>query len=142
MKQDFVTMHLVGEEFPQFNKKSNGTLVFEKPEAEFLLDVMSTQIKKLAKEQFDLKVGASFLHPEDQLNRKVGRAMAMARMRDVKFTVDMHTYGIGSDSTWLFLEGVDEVLKAKYSISVKIYKDSRKLRVVGAHMRILPDDGK
>ncbi len=135
MKQDFVTMHLVGEEFPHFNKKSQGTLVFEKPEAEFLLDVMSSQIKKLEQEKFDLKVGAAFLHPEDRLNRKVGRAMAMSRMKDVKFTVDMHMYGIGSYATHLVLEGVDEALKAKYSITVKIYKDSRKLRVVGADMR-------
>ena len=135
MKQDFVTMHLVGEEFPQFNKKSNGTLVFEKPEAEFLLDVYSTSIMRISQEKFDLKVGAAFLHPEDRLNRKVGRAMAMARLHDVKFTVESHLYGIGNDAIHLVLEGVDEALKAKYSITVKIYRDSRKLRVVGAHMR-------
>ena len=135
MKQDLVIMHLVGEEFPHFNKKSQGTLVFEKPEAEFLLDVMSSQIKKLEQEKFNLKVGAAFLHPKDRLNRKVGRAMAMARVKDVKFTVNMHLYGIGQNATHLTLEGEDDVQKAKYSITVKIYKDSRKLRVVGAHMR-------
>lgn len=135
MKTPIVTMHLVGEEFPQFNRKSNGTIVFEKPEPELLLSILAKSILRLSEETITLKIGASFLHPDDKLNRKTGRAMALSRMHDVNFTIGHHTYGFTNDSLWLVLDGADETLKAKYSITVKIYKDSRKLRVMGVHMR-------
>jgi hypothetical protein len=136
MKQDFVTMHLVDEEFPQFNRKSQGTLMFEKPEATLVISAMMDSIAKLKQQKFKLMVGAAFLHPQDRLNKKEGRKIALSRMKNVEFTVNLqHMYGFTSDAVFFVLEGIDQEAGAKYTITVKIYKDSRKLRVVGASMR-------
>jgi hypothetical protein len=110
--------------------------MFEKPEATLVISAMMDSIAKLKQQKFKLMVGAAFLHPQDRLNKKEGRKIALSRMKNVEFTVNLqHMYGFTSDAVFFVLEGIDQEAGAKYTITVKIYKDSRKLRVVGASMR-------
>lgn len=120
--------HLRKEEFPQFNRKANGTIVMYKPEVEFLLDLIAVQVKKLQQHSFDLEIGAAFQHPEDQFSKAEGRQLAASRLKKVKFVVDSVAHRV--DSLDITISGSDLSLDVSYRMKLRVYSDSRSIRVV------------
>ena len=112
--------------------KGAGTVVLEEPDPETILSALQKQFKDLTIEQVTVKIGAAFLHPRDQLNKKEGRKIAISRMRDVQFKMMLGQYENMADALFIVLYGPDSVAGVHYSITCKIYRDDRKLRVMGA----------
>lgn len=119
--------HSFGEWKP---RKAAGTVVLEQPDTEYVLRTLSSNVKNLVDDKIAINIGAAFLHGDDQMNKKAGRAMAIKRMAPVQFSIYMQVRK-DRQALWLSLEGIDVDLKVRYIVVVKIYRDDRKLRVMG-----------
>lgn len=109
-------------------RKMSGTVVLEQPDAEILLDTLAGSFKSLRMENFTIKIGAAFLHNDDQFNKKEGRRIAKERMRPIDFSIEVNDNA--AEALWLDLLGVDPILEVSYRIRAKIYRDDRKLRIM------------
>jgi hypothetical protein len=106
--------------------KIAGTVVLEDPNVDVILDCAANRVKNLVPCNITVNVGAAFLHPKDQLNKKEGRKLALERMKPIDCSLEIRTE---SDGITVALHGIDNTLKVRYSIYCKVYNDSRKLRV-------------
>lgn len=116
-------------------RKSAGTIVLLRPDAEAILTSLSESIKTLKHpEPVEVSIGAVFLHPDDQLNKKKGREQALERMKALSFQPQVvpNQNPEKDDALWVWLEGYDPELSVLYLVEVKIYRDDRKLRVMRA----------
>lgn len=125
-----ITVHNMTEEWPRLNKKARSTVVLEEPDVDYVLNAIANSLLKLISPEIKLYIGASFVHPQDQFNRKLGRKNALARLASVSFEVQNVMPSL-TKKVHLLLVGIDESLKVRYSIAIKIYKDDRKARIMG-----------
>ena len=114
------------------SRRSAGTIVVELPEVEDLLNVFSKSIRTLEVKTFPVKIGATFLHHKDQLNKKKGRELAISRMKTLDFFIELYGQQNSQEALWLNLYAYDAEYCARYSVLVKVYRDCRKLRIMGA----------
>lgn len=115
-----------------------GTVVLEKPHAAEILQEMRKQFLKSAGlpiPTVTLNIGASFAHPKDPFNKKIGRKLASERIRPVVCTIRFGEYQNFTDAIHLTLEGVDDKSQVKYDVNIKIYRDSGDLRVMSVSTR-------
>ena len=115
--------------------KIAGTVVIEEPKLDDLLVALSSSIITLEPKTISLSVGAAFLHPKDQLNKKVGRKIALSRMKQLNFEAHFSDQSIGSESTYFGLRAEDKDSGVLYEVTVKVYHKSRKLRVMAVNTR-------
>lgn len=115
--------------------KSAGTVILEVPTSQMLLKAMVDYFTTLEIQTVPILIGGSFLHPKDQLNKKLGRKLATERIKCIQFTLEVGGYQNMNDAVYLHLRGVDDSQQVHYGITVKIYRDSRALRVVGVTTR-------
>lgn len=115
--------------------KTAGTVVIEEPKLDDLLVALSSSIITLEPKTISLSVGAAFLHPKDQLNKKEGRKIALSRMKRLNFNVLFPDSILGNESTYFGLQAEDKEGKIFYEVAVKVYRKSRKLRVMNVSTR-------
>jgi hypothetical protein len=81
-----------------------------------------------------VQIGSALVHPDDQFNKRLGRQLALSRMKPVEMKIRSHVmYENMQDAIWLILEGEDKETQVHYSLNVKIYRDSGQMRVMGCY---------
>jgi hypothetical protein len=79
-----------------------------------------------------LDVGIAFRHPDDQFNKKIGRALALERLKTTPFKVEVI---FNFDDHFLINFTSNEDVALRHTLQVKIYKDSKKVRYVSYYVK-------
>ena len=100
------------------------TLAYIQPDFKSLLRKYIKAIEALETPVVKLTVGLAIVHPEDNFVKKVGRELAESKL-DIK---DFVMY-VEDHPEYYFMVFEREENRLEYSISAKLYKDSKKFRI-------------
>ena len=127
--------NIEGDEFPQYNKKTRSTVVFDKPHVLEVLQEMRRQFTKSSMQipKITVNIGCALAHPKDNFSRKVGIKLAESRIKPIEMEISSSLLHNSSDAIELTLQGIDTEIKIHYSMKIKIYRDSGELRVMSCN---------
>jgi hypothetical protein len=125
----YATIHNRPEK-PRYNGRRNcGTFVIEVPQFSDLVEFASNAIKdNYYAAAFPLEVGAAFLHPGDQFNKKVGREIAMERLTVLGF--NLYSIDIEKKYITLSLTSEDTWTNTLFDVKLRAYYDGMFVRVM------------
>lgn len=124
------------DEFEHYNPGRRSTVALEVPHVLEILQEMRKQYTKsiLSIPKITVNIGAALVHPTDQFNKRLGRELALSRMKPVEMEIRSHgMYENMTDAIWLVLTGEDTEIGVHYSLNVKIYRDSGLMRIMGCY---------
>jgi hypothetical protein len=108
-----------------------GTVVFTAPSSAELLNEIVRSYRELTEAKIVVNIGAAFLHPDDQLNKKKGVQLATARLKPLTFKINCGAVYDFSPTLSVNLDAVDEDMNVSYRIDIEVHKTARTLKVLG-----------
>ena len=110
-------------------RKRVGTIVLDRPLGSELLNAYANSILNVENPLIAINIGAAFVRWDDQLNKKVGRELAQSRMKPITFEVKLNR--IDDKAAWYHLVGKDADLGVQYTVTAKVYRGDKNLRIMG-----------
>lgn len=132
--KDLQYFHNNNEQWDGYDRPSKSTMAIVKLDPEAILATLRASFASLEKPIIPVIFGVAFCHPKDQYERRTGRQIALGNLKELMFELDLrNTYGFTDDALWISLRSFEQKTQTSYTITIKIYKDSKRLRIVGAY---------
>ena len=100
------------------------TLAYLQPDFKSLLRKYIKAIEALETPVVPLTVGFAIVHPEDHFVKRVGRKLAETKLDIKEFNMQVTDH-----EDFYYFSFTREENRLEYSISAKLYKDSKKFRI-------------
>lgn len=114
------------QQYYTYKNKQFGTIALSPPDEKQLAALVQNTARSYSSDFIMMTIGASFLHHEDQFCRKTGRVLATSRLAPIPF--HLSSIEFIKEGGALKLIGVDNILKVRYTVKIKVYADSKKVR--------------
>lgn len=116
------------QQYYTYKNKQFGTVAFSPPDEKQMAALVQNTARSYSSDFVMVTIGASFLHDDDQFCRKTGRILATSRLAPIPFY--LNTIEFIAEGAALKLIGVDNILKVRYTMKIKVYSDSNKVRFI------------
>jgi hypothetical protein len=117
--------------------KETSTVILEKPDVREIFQELRKQFtpSQMTIPKIVVNVGGAFCNKGDAFNKDLGRRLANTRVKPVEMRIEISEYQNHKEAIHLRLIGVDSELEVQYTLELKVYRDSKALRVMKAYTR-------